>query len=54
MSKIYILRVYDDDETYDYEFGNLPHAREQQQAEPLRSEIWLADTVTGEEIKIDE
>ena len=54
MSKIYILRVYDDDETYEYEFGNLPHAREQQQAELLKSEIWLADTVTGKETKIDE
>lgn len=54
MSKICVLRVYDDDETYEYEFGNLLHAREQQQAELFRSEIWLADTVTGEETKIDE
>ena len=54
MSKIYILRVYDTSEIYEYEFGNFPHAREQQEAEPLRSEIWLADTVTGEETKIDE
>lgn len=52
MSKIYVLRVYDEDETYEYEFGNLHHAIEQQQAEPLRSEIWLIDTVTGEEQQI--
>lgn len=52
MSKIFILRVYDEDETYEYEFGNLPHALEQQRAEPLRSEIWIADTVTGDETHI--
>ena len=52
MSKIYILRVYDEDEIYEYEFGNLPHAIEQQRAEPLRSEIWIADTVTGDETRI--
>ena len=53
MSKLYILRIYDETETYEYEFGNLPHAMEQQQAEPLRSEIWMADTVTGEEKRIN-
>jgi hypothetical protein len=44
MSRIYILRVYDENDIYEYEFGNLPHAVEQQQAEPLKSEIWIADT----------
>lgn len=52
MSKIYILRVYDEDETYEYEFGNLSHALEQQWVELLRSELWIVDTITGNETRI--
>ena len=28
MSKLYVVKVYEGDEQYEYEFGNLPHATE--------------------------
>ena len=30
---LYIVRVYEDDETYEYEYGNLKHARQHHEEE---------------------
>ena len=55
---IYIVRVYDGNDVYEYEYGNEKHAREHMEWESCRTELyawkagkeWLLDSTgkTGE------
>lgn len=49
MSIIYVVKVSEGIEQYEYEFGNLPHAAEFIRMEKESCTLWIADTVTGEE-----
>lgn len=52
MSTLYIVKVMDTEEVYEYEFGNLPHAIEFISMEKQPCTLWIADTVTGNETRI--
>jgi len=52
MSKLYIVKVYEGNEHYEYEFGDFPHAAEFIFIEKEPCSLWIADTVTGNEIEI--
>lgn len=54
MSTLYIVKVMDTEEVYEYEyeFGNLPHAIEFISTEKQPCTLWIADTVTGNENRI--
>lgn len=52
MSKLFVVKVIDGEEQYEYEFGNLPHAAEFIRSEKESCTLWIADTVTGEEQQI--
>lgn len=52
MSKLYIVKVCEGSESYEYEFGNLPHAMEFISMEKQPCTLWIADTVTGNETRI--
>ena len=45
-------KVAEDNEQYEYEFGNLLHATEFISSEKQPCTLWIADTVTGNETKI--
>lgn len=49
MSKLYVVKVYEGDEQYEYEFGNLAHATEFISMEKQPCSLWIADTITGNE-----
>lgn len=52
MSKLYIVKVYEENILYEYEFGNLPHATEFISMEKQPCTLWIADTVTGDECQM--
>ena len=52
MSILYVVKVIDKEEVYEYEFGNLPHAIECISMEKQLCTLWIADTVTGDECKM--
>lgn len=54
MSTLYIVKVMDTEEAYEYEyeFENLPHVIEFISIEKQPCSIWIADTVTDGENRI--
>ena len=52
MSIIYVVKVQDGKEQFEYEFGNIPHATEFISMEKQPCTLWIADTVTGDEAQI--
>lgn len=52
MSIIYVVKVQDGNEQFEYEFGNIPHATEFISTEKQPCTLWIADTVTGNETRI--
>ena len=39
--ELYIVKSYEDGEVYEYEYGNLKHAKEHLAMEKEKAEIWL-------------
>lgn len=52
MSKLYIIKVVQENIKYEYEFGNLLHATEFISMEKQLCTLWIADTVTGGEYQM--
>ena len=52
MGKLYIVRVYEGEAVFEYEFGNLPHAECFTESEICAWSIWLHETSTGLEYEI--
>ena len=52
MSILYVVKVIDKEEVYEYEFGNLPHATEFISMEKQPCTLWIADTVSGDEYRM--
>lgn len=52
MSTLYIVKVIDTKEVYEYEFRNLPHTLEFISIEKQPCTLWIADTVTGNETRL--
>lgn len=52
MSKLFVVKVAEGNEQYEYEFGNLAHATEFISIEKQPCTLWIADTVTSNETRI--